>query len=353
MTKERSRFAPPKRAIAALLGAIALAGALGWRVHAQQATLQKPSGGSGTVEGTEVVVSSRVHGRIREVLVHAGDTVKRSQVIARLDCIDQEASLRSAQAQLRVAETNVDVAEAQSLDARDSAMVAASKTESAQAEGASALAAAEQADREADRTSHLHREGVVAAIEWERTDTQREQLAAQRRAALAALQTTVLSAKSARTSVQTARTRVEAARASVETARAEVTRAETSVAECTLVAPRDAIVTDRFLEPGAVVAPGTRVAGTIDLSTAKIVFFLPNAELARGRIGARAEVRVDAYPQRVFEGRVQRVASEAEFTPHNVQTREDRDRLVYAVEVHMGNADGALRAGMPAEVTLP
>ncbi|WP_394832452.1 efflux RND transporter periplasmic adaptor subunit [Pendulispora rubella] len=351
--KERSRFAPPKRAVAAVLGAIALAGALGWRVHAQQADLRKPSGGSGTVEGTEVVVSSRVQGRIREVLVQAGDTVKRSQVIARLDCIDQEASLRSAQAQLRVAESNVDVAEAQSLDAHDNALVVASKTASARAEGASAMAAAEQAAREADRTSRLHREGVVAAVEWERTDTQREQLDAQRRAALAALQTTVLSAKSARSSAQAARTRVEAARAAVESARAEVTRAETSVAECTLLAPRDAVVTDRFLEPGAVVAPGSRVAGTIDLSTAKVVFFLPNAELARARIGVRAVARVDAYPERVFEGRVQRVASEAEFTPHNVQTREDRDRLVYAVEVHIDNDDGSLRAGMPAEVTLP
>ena len=61
----------------------------------------------------------------------------------------------------------------------------------------------------------------------------------------------------------------------------------------------------------------------------------------------------DAYPGETFEGRVSTVALEAEFTPRNVQTREDRDRLVYAVEIHVDNADGILRAGMPAEVALP
>src|SRR5262249_4076716 len=155
---ERGRFVPPKRAMVAALGATVLIGALAWRVHAQQASLKKPSGGSGTVEGVEVVVSSRVTGRVREVLVQAGDAVKRSQVIARLDCIDQEASLRAAQAQLHVARAQVDVASAQSVDARNSAVVAASKTESARAEGLSVALASEQAARDADRTDRLRRE---------------------------------------------------------------------------------------------------------------------------------------------------------------------------------------------------
>ncbi|HWL88970.1 MAG TPA: HlyD family efflux transporter periplasmic adaptor subunit, partial [Polyangiaceae bacterium] len=163
----------------------------------------------------------------------------------------------------------------------------------------------------------------------------------------------VLSARSAESAAQVARTQVEAARASVETAQAAVAQAEINVNECTVVAPQDAIVTDRLLEPGAVVGPGTRIVNSVDLSTAKLIFFLPNAELGRTRIGAHAEVHADTYPDRVFRGRVFRIASEAEFTPRNVQTREDRDRLVYAVEVHVDNADGALLAGMPADVVLP
>ncbi|WXB20352.1 HlyD family efflux transporter periplasmic adaptor subunit [Pendulispora albinea] len=337
----------------AALGAVALIGALAWRVHAQKAALQRPSGGSATVEGIEVEVSTKIAGRIREVTVQSGDRVRRSQVIARLDCMDQEANLRAAQAQLQVALSQVGVAEAQSVDARNNAAVAASRTASARAEGLSVEAANEQAAREADRTFRLRNEGAVAAVEWEKTDTQRRQTEAQHKAALAALQTTMLSARSAESAAAAAKTKVDAAKAAVDTAKAELARAEIHVSECTLLAPRDAIVTDRLLEPGAVVGQGTRVVQTIDLSTAKLVFFLPNAELGRAGIGARAEVRVDAYPGRVFQGRVQRIASEAEFTPRNVQTREDRDRLVYAVEVHVDNPDTALRAGMPADIVLP
>jgi HlyD family secretion protein len=85
----------------------------------------------------------------------------------------------------------------------------------------------------------------------------------------------------------------------------------------------------------------------------KATFYLPNAELGRAQPGADAELRVDAYLGEVFRGTVRHVASEAEFTPRNVQTREDRDRLVYAVEIQLDNPGGRLRAGMPAEVLLP
>ena len=66
-----------------------------------------------------------------------------------------------------------------------------------------------------------------------------------------------------------------------------------------------------------------------------------------------AELRVDAFGDRVFTGTVRRIAAEAEFTPRNVQTREDRDRLVYAVEIEVANPEGDLRAGMPGQVTIP
>jgi HlyD family secretion protein len=145
---------------------------------------------------------------------------------------------------------------------------------------------------------------------------------------------------------------VGAARAEVEVVSADVERAKLAVAECTIVAPSEGVVTSRLVEPGEVVAVGSRVLVTIDVDPARATFFLPNAELARARVGAVATVRVDAYPERTFEGVVRRVAQEAEFTPRNVQTREDRDRLVYAVEVEIANGDGALRAGMPAEVRL-
>jgi HlyD family secretion protein len=90
----------------------------------------------------------------------------------------------------------------------------------------------------------------------------------------------------------------------------------------------------------------------VDLSEPKATFFLPNAEVAAVKPGARAEVVADAWPGETFEGTVRTVALEAEFTPRNIVTRTDRDRLVYPVEVTVRNRDGKLRAGMPVQVVL-
>ena len=84
-----------------------------------------------------------------------------------------------------------------------------------------------------------------------------------------------------------------------------------------------------------------------------MTFYLPNAELGSARVGARATVEADAWPGETFEGNVVTVGSKAEFTPRNIQTRTDRDRLVYPIEVRIPNPDMRLRPGMPVEVTLP
>src|SRR5690606_37169656 len=105
-------------------------------------------------------------------------------------------------------------------------------------------------------------------------------------------------------------------------------------------------------EQGELVGPGATLATLVDLHVVTATFYLPNAELGAGRPGADATVVADAWPDRTFEGRVTRVATEPEFTPRNIQTRTDRDRLVYKVEVTVSNPEGALRPGMPVEVRL-
>jgi HlyD family secretion protein len=287
------------------------------------------------------------------VLVQEGDTVKAGQVIARMDCADQKALLAAAKADRKAAEAQVEAAEATYRGAQDNAAVAASQTAAAKAEEHATALEREQAARDAERTARLRASGAVSEAENERYSTQKQGIEARSRAAGANVRTAMLSAGAATRASLTAKAHIESAKASVEAAHAAQEKAQTAVDECTLVAPVTGVVTDRLLEPGAVVNPGARVVDLVDLSTAKLTFFLPDAELARARIDAPAEVKVDAFPGRVFNGRVRRVASEAEFTPRNVQTREDRDRLVYAVEVHVPNQDGTLRAGMPADVSLP
>jgi HlyD family secretion protein len=343
----------PPRALIGVVLVVGLSGLLAWRVRAQAALRHAPSGGSATIEGVDTVVASKTSGRLVEVAVDQGDKVKAGQVVARLDCADQEAARRAAEARVKAAEVQVAVAEASVAAASRGVAVASAQAEAARAqrEAVAAQRANDQADTE--RTSRLFDAGVVNAVDL---DHQRARLDVTRHQSEAAGANVELAARSiaaSSASVRTAEAQVAAARAAAETAKSDLARSEVSVKDCTLVAPRDGVVTDRLLEPGAVVGPGTVVVRAVDLSTVKVVFFLPNAELGRVALDAPAEIRADAYPDRVFQGVVRRVAAEAEFTPRNVQTREDRDRLVYAVEVRAPNPDGALRAGMPAEVTIP
>src|SRR5262249_9141220 len=144
-----------------------------------------------------------------------------------------------------------------------------------------------------------------------------------------------------------------AARHEAQAARAALRRAEIDLAECTLQAPRDGIVMTRSFEPGEAVVPGSRILTLVDLSDLRTTFYIPNAELGHAIPGREVVIVADAYPGHPFGGRILSVSPRAEFTPRTVQTREDRDRLVYAVRIGVTNPDGYLRPGMPVEVTIP
>ena len=148
------------------------------------------------------------------------------------------------------------------------------------------------------------------------------------------------------------RAQTDAADGRVSASEAAVRRAALAVDECEVRAPRAGWVDQRFFEPGELAPPGAPLVRLVDLSTVTATFYLPNAELSAARIGGAAVVRADAWPDRAFHGRIVTVGTEAAFTPRNIQTRTDRDRLVYPIEIELDNADAALRPGMPVEVTL-
>ncbi len=342
-----------KQLLSGLMLVIVLATVIALRVRAQNAYKHAPSGGSSTLEGTEAVVATKQGGRLVGVLAREGDAVKAGQVLARLDCDDQEATLALAKARARQAVAQVELAESGVGGARETAMAAAAQVHVASARAGSLDVQRQKATRDRERANTLAAAGAAPSVDLDRAETAEKGLAAETQAAQATIDAARSAAKAQASTVGTAGAQVAVARAALDASNADVRRLELAVAECVLKAPRDGVVVDRLHEPGAVIGPGTRVLTLIDISTIKATFFLPNAELSRAKLGARAEVRVDAYPSRVFVGTVRHVGSEAEFTPRNVQTREDRDRLVYAVEVALENPDGDLRSGMPGEVVLP
>jgi membrane fusion protein YbhG len=332
--------------------AVVFAALLTWRIRKERARALAPSGGSATVEGIETIVGARTSGRVKEVLAREGDRVKKGQVLVRIDCRDNEAALALATARKETAEAQVDVYHAQVGSAKDSVKVARAQAAAVRAQAKVLSVDQAQIARDRERTAKLVTSGVVPSTELEHTDTKLEGLKEQLGVVSANGAAADLGAHASKTQVTVVSANLAVAQAQVESAKADVDRAKIAVSECVVTAPSDGIVTGRLVEPGAVVGPGSRLLVSVSVDPAKVIFFLPNAELSRAAIGAPATVHVDAYPDRPFKGVVRRVAEEAEFTPRNVQTREDRDRLVYEVEVQVENPDNTLRPGMPADVSL-
>jgi HlyD family secretion protein len=143
-----------------------------------------------------------------------------------------------------------------------------------------------------------------------------------------------------------------AAQGSLESARGALAAAEKRLRDATVRAPMSGAVVLKIREPGETVAPGQAVVRIADLDHMWLRVYVPQTELDRVKLGQEAEVRIDADPRKVYRGKVTEIAQEAEFTPKNVQTVEQRVKLVFGVKVEVENPEHDLKPGMPADARI-
>jgi multidrug resistance efflux pump len=142
------------------------------------------------------------------------------------------------------------------------------------------------------------------------------------------------------------------AEAQVHQAQAAVHLIDAQIAQLTLTAPMDGIVTSRSSQAGETASAGLPLLTIANLDEVTLVIYIPETRVGQIQTGQEVEVQVDSFPDRVFVGEVVNIAGEAEFTPRNVQTQEERVNLVFAVKVRIPNPDGVLKPGMPADATM-
>lgn len=118
---------------------------------------------------------------------------------------------------------------------------------------------------------------------------------------------------------------------------------------CEVSSPLNGTVLVKYFEPGEMVGPGTKLLSVADLSEIYAYFYLPHDEVSKLKLQEKIQALVPEMDNKEFEGIVSYINPEAEFTPKNVQTREERTRLVYAVKVYFSNPDGILKPGMTLE----
>lgn len=371
-------------ALAVLVVAVGLAGA--W---ASRRFLGGPDGEiqvTGTIEALQVDVSAKITGRITALLVDAGQAVTKGQVLARLDVTELEAGARRAEAALRTAEAQLrdlqagarvwEVNEARAQVARAQArlkdLLAGSRAQEIQQAREAlrgATATRELTERDYRRAQELYAKELIAAQEVDRTKQAWEVAVANERAAREKLSMVEAGFREqeiaqARAELRAAEERlalllagprpdaVQAARGQVAEAKAAVALAESRVREGTIVSPLTGIVLRKNLEGGEIANPGVPIVTLVDPADMWLRAYVSETEVGRIRVGNPAQVTVDAFPGRAFPGKIREIASEAEFTPKNVQTKKERTNLVFRVRIALPNTQGLLKPGMPADAAL-
>jgi len=167
-------------------------------------------------------------------------------------------------------------------------------------------------------------------------------------------ETRVTAAQEALDELEAGPTEEEVAVAEAQLHQAEAARhlIDVQIGQLTLVAPLDGVVTSRNAQTGETAAPGMPLLSIANLDEVTLVIYVPENRVGEIQVGQEVEVRVDSFPESVFSGRVVTIAGRAEFTPRNVQTKEERVNLVFAVKVRIPNPDGDLKMGMPADATV-
>jgi HlyD family secretion protein len=291
---------------------------------------------AGTVEATEARLGFEAGGRLITVVPREGDVVSAGSTVAPLD--DGELVARRDQAAALLA-----AAEARLLELRHGA-----RPEEVQTADAERLAAAERladAERDLERTRTLFAGGAVAREALDKAGAARDVAAA--RVTQAAAQVRLVKSGPRRE-------QIVAQEAAVAQARAALAAAEVALGRTVLRAAMAGLVTARHREPGEVVAPGAPVLSILDRSDRWVRTYVPEDRLAAVALGTTVTLRTDTFPGKTYAGRVVFLASEAEFTPKNVQTPEERVRLVYAAKVRIdGDPAFELKPGLPVDVELP
>lgn len=265
---------------------------------------------SGRLELQEVRPSSTTGGRLVRLPVREGQPVHRGDTIAVLDQRTLETGLAAAR----------------------SAAAAAREAVNAAGRGADALETQlRQAAREADRLRRLLERDAVA-----------RQAAEQAESAVERLENELRSARAAE--------RLARERASAESAR--VRAAELQLDEAVVLAPVDGIVAEVLTRQGEVAAPGYPIVSLRETGHVRLRVYIPLVSVERVRVGAAARVFVDGFPDRVFGGEVESIASEAEFTPRDIHMPDERVTLVYDVVIGVDDPSGVLKDGFPADAEI-
>jgi len=353
---------------------------------------------SGNIELTEVAIGFKTPGKLARLLVEEGDMVEAGQLIAELDTAQLQhqremASAALEAAQSRIAQLQKAIAyqqqnlsgataqrqaelrgvEAQLDELREGSRV--QEKERARASLRQATSQREKAESDWQRAEKLFRAEDISAADHDRAraaylgaKAQEEQGQEQlrlveegpRSQTITAASAQVERARAALHTTQAGALEIERLQLEIKTRTAEIDQAkanlaviDTQLSDAKAYSPIRGVVLTKPVESGEILAAGVTVASIGDLASPWLRGYVNQKDQGRVRLGSDAAVHIDAYPGRDFRGKLTYISAEAEFTPRQIQTAEERSKLVYRVKVLLENPDGILKLNMPADAEIP
>jgi HlyD family secretion protein len=289
---------------------------------------------SGTIEATSVQVSSKSSGEILHLDADEGSHVKQGDILAVIDHVKLDIQLGQEKSGLALAQAQLDLL---TNGARGEDLSQAREALNEAAENLS------NAQEDFQRLDSLFK--LAAATKKQRDDAESRftTAKAQANAAEQALRKLQNFARPEE---------VKAAEARLDQEVYAVRLLEKTIQDCTVHSPTDGIVTEKLVEEGELAAPGSGLFVITDLDTVKLTIYVPETDLGNIRLGEKARITIDSSPGTVYSGAVTYISPIAEFTPHDIQTKDERVKLVYAVKVEIPNPNGVFKPGMPADAAL-
>jgi HlyD family secretion protein len=287
---------------------------------------------SGHVEATDVRVSTKVAGRLEAFSLQEGDVFAVGQALGRIDTTDAKLALQQAKAEREqaAAELRLRVAGARAEDVAE-----------LEAQVASVASDLDGAQKDLDRMQGLLDKGSGTTKSRDDARVHRDVIAHR----LEGMRQSLVRMKAGSRPEE-----IDAARARVASADARLAQLDQQIQDATVVSPVAGVVTEKIADQGELLQAGSALCVVTALADAWLTVYVSETDLGRIRIGQDAEVRTDDGQSR--KGKLTFIASKAEFTPKNVQTRDERVKLVYRVKVGLDNKDGLFKPGMPAEARL-
>lgn len=352
---------------------------------------------SGNIELTQVDIAFKTSGRLIERTVNEGDVVQKDMVIARLDreqLLRQrdtaQAALGTAQAQLAESESalkwqretmqadlqlrNADLSAAKSQLLQLKNGSRPQEIQEATAAVAAAQSQYDQAKKDWDRAQTLYKNDDISTSQFDQFRTRFESADAnlkqtKEHAGLVQAGPRAETIESASAQVERAQASLKMGQANaietkrreqdivarqgdIERAKSQIALIDSELADTIAVSPINGIVLVKAADPGEILAPGTSVVTVGDIEHPWLRAYIREQDLGRVKLGAKAKVTTDSFPGKVYDGHITFISSEAEFTPKQIQTSEERVKLVYRVKIEIDNSRHELKSNMPADAEI-